>query len=125
EVIGVHWFQYADEPRGGRDDGEDYNFGLVDIDDRPYELLTPALAAENLARLAEPPGKVTDPVVPAAMHEVPRAVIDAADQSLAEWPKSSAILPLRPAPGEAVFGNALLTWSERGLSVAVLAMDYY
>src|SRR5207302_6171261 len=35
-VIGVDWFQYYDEPRHGRGDGENFNFGLVDIDDRPY-----------------------------------------------------------------------------------------
>ena len=49
DVIGVHWFQYADEPTGGRADGEDYNFGLVDIDDRPYGKLIRALAGEQPA----------------------------------------------------------------------------
>jgi hypothetical protein len=39
-VVGAEWFQFADEPTHGRTDGEDYNFGLVDIDDRPYEELT-------------------------------------------------------------------------------------
>ena len=47
EVIGAHWFQYYDHPRGGRSDGEDYDFGLVDIADRPYESLTSALAIAN------------------------------------------------------------------------------
>ena len=47
EVIGAHWFQYYDHPKGGRDDGEDYDFGLVDINDRPYRRLTAALAAAN------------------------------------------------------------------------------
>jgi len=42
-VVGSHWFQYYDHPKGGRPDGEDYDFGLVDIDDRPYERLTEAL----------------------------------------------------------------------------------
>src|SRR5258708_10845990 len=37
DLVGTHWFQYADHPKGGRADGEDYDFGLVDIDDRPYE----------------------------------------------------------------------------------------
>ena len=36
-IIGTHWFQYYDEPQGGRADGEDYNMGLVDIYDQPYE----------------------------------------------------------------------------------------
>lgn len=40
-VVGAHWFAYADEPPTGRPaDGEDYNFGLVDIHNQPYRLLT-------------------------------------------------------------------------------------
>jgi hypothetical protein len=43
-VVGAHWFRYADEPTHGRPkDGEDYNFGLVDIDNRPYDELTAAM----------------------------------------------------------------------------------
>lgn len=39
-VIGADWFQWMDEPPSGRSsDGEDVNFGIVDIDDRPYEAL--------------------------------------------------------------------------------------
>src|SRR5262249_1438743 len=38
-VVGADWFQYYDEPTFGRDDGENFNFGLVDIHDRPYEPL--------------------------------------------------------------------------------------
>ena len=61
-VIGVHWFQYADEPPGGRADGEDYNFGLVDIDDRPYDELIRALRASNrLARWGMARGIAPDP----------------------------------------------------------------
>lgn len=39
-VVGADWFQYSDEPAHGRADGEDYDFGLVDVNDRPYEELT-------------------------------------------------------------------------------------
>ena len=39
-VVGAHWFQYCDEPLGGREDGEDYNMGLIDTANRPYEELT-------------------------------------------------------------------------------------
>ncbi|TNJ46215.1 beta-galactosidase [Tamlana fucoidanivorans] len=38
-VIGAHWFQYIDEPLTGRFDGENYNIGLVDVCDNPYEAL--------------------------------------------------------------------------------------
>ncbi|UCF39498.1 MAG: hypothetical protein JSU96_13690, partial [Acidobacteriota bacterium] len=41
--IGAHWFQWVDQPSTGRYDGENYNIGLVDVTDRPYEELTEAL----------------------------------------------------------------------------------
>jgi agarase len=36
-MLGWHWFQYMDEPKTGRFDGEDGNYGLVDIRDNPLE----------------------------------------------------------------------------------------
>lgn len=39
-IVGTHWFQYYDEPTNGRGDGENYNFGLVDVTNKPYPLLT-------------------------------------------------------------------------------------
>ncbi|HEX3853482.1 MAG TPA: beta-galactosidase [Polyangiaceae bacterium] len=41
-LVGLHWFEWADESPQGRFDGEDQNYGLVDLQDRPYELLTQA-----------------------------------------------------------------------------------
>jgi hypothetical protein len=39
-VAGADWFQWMDEPPSGRvRDGEDVNFGVVDVADREYELL--------------------------------------------------------------------------------------
>ncbi len=35
-VIGTHWFQWLDEVSTGRNDGENYNIGFVDVTDRPY-----------------------------------------------------------------------------------------
>jgi len=35
-LIGVHWFQWMDQPVTGRMDGENYNIGIVDGLDRPY-----------------------------------------------------------------------------------------
>ncbi len=39
-VVGADWFQYYDEPTHGREDGENYNFGLVDIHNQPYAEVT-------------------------------------------------------------------------------------
>lgn len=43
EMIGAHWFQWADQLLTGRFDGENYNVGLVDVTDRPYPDLVEAL----------------------------------------------------------------------------------
>lgn len=38
-IIGTEFFQWNDEPPKGRLDGESYNFGIVDINDIPYNEL--------------------------------------------------------------------------------------
>lgn len=35
-VVGTHWFKHADQPIEGRNDGEDNNWGIVDLNDDPY-----------------------------------------------------------------------------------------
>lgn len=47
----LDWFQYYDEPTFGREDGENFSFGLVDIHNRPYEQLV--LAAATLDGTAQ------------------------------------------------------------------------
>ena len=43
-IIGADWFQWSDEPPSGRSsDGEDVNFGVVDVDDHPYQQLVDAV----------------------------------------------------------------------------------
>jgi hypothetical protein len=50
-MIGAHWFQWMDEPSTGRDDGENYNIGFVDVTDRPYaELVEAAIATHKRLR---------------------------------------------------------------------------
>jgi len=34
--VGAHWFQYADQPLTGRDDGENFGVGFVSVSDEPY-----------------------------------------------------------------------------------------
>jgi hypothetical protein len=50
-MIGAHWFQWLDQPSTGRNDGENYNIGFVDVADRPYAELV-AAAKTTHARLA-------------------------------------------------------------------------
>jgi hypothetical protein len=125
EMIGSHWFQYYDHPKGGRQDGEDYDFGLVDINDKPYQRVTGALAAANLLALrihaeasaAAPAGNGV---------ELPHAAISLADPLLVDWPKPASLLPpLVPSPGAVDFGEIYLTWSDKGLNLATVGQDYY
>ncbi|ASJ07082.1 glycosyl hydrolase [Thermococcus pacificus] len=36
-AVGYHWFKWSDQPKEGRWDGENSNYGLVNIEDEPYE----------------------------------------------------------------------------------------
>lgn len=46
-VVGYHWFKWSDEPKEGRFDGEDSNYGLVTIDDDPYATLVRTATVVN------------------------------------------------------------------------------
>jgi len=47
EAVGYHWFEWVDEPKEGRFDGEDSNYGLVNINDQPYEDFIAVVTATN------------------------------------------------------------------------------
>ncbi|HBC87566.1 MAG TPA: agarase [Lentisphaeria bacterium] len=48
--VGYHWFEYADEPKEGRHpDGENSNYGIVTIEDKPYAELMDAMRRVNSA----------------------------------------------------------------------------
>jgi hypothetical protein len=49
-IIGTHWFQWIDQPSTGRNDGENYNIGFVDVTDQPYNELVNA-AKQTFKRL--------------------------------------------------------------------------
>ncbi len=123
ELVGLQWFQYYDYPQGGRPDHEDYDFGLVDIDDRPYEQLTSALGAANraLPKLHEKAQPFVHGPVAA-----PEAAIDPAHRSLVDFPKPASLLPpLKAEPGEVPFGEAYLVWNDAGIALAHIGQDYY
>jgi hypothetical protein len=46
-VIGTHWFEFADQSPDGRFDGENSNYGVVDIYNKPYTTLLDAMTAAN------------------------------------------------------------------------------
>ena len=46
-IVGHHWFEYVDQPVGGRFDGENNNFGLVTVADEPYQDFVVPVTATN------------------------------------------------------------------------------
>ncbi len=125
EIIGAHWFQYYDHPKGGRPDGEDYDFGLVDIDDLPYRQLTAALATAN-RRASEIHEEATVPAPRSGVFVIPRAEVELRNRSLSDWPKPASLTPrLTASPGAVEFGEIYLSWSARGLQLATIGQDYF
>ena len=56
-IVGDDWFEYVDEPAGGRFDGEDSNFGVVSTGDVPWQTLVDTMTQVH----AEAPDRVADP----------------------------------------------------------------
>ena len=141
-VVGTHWFQYTDEPQGGRADGEDYNMGLVDNADRPYEALVAAFSRLNPkleelhahanwkcqnARAGEAEAPDSDAGGPASPVRIPKArrPIDVTDQSLVDWDKEETrLLGMRAPSPHVPFGDIHACWSPEGLYVAAIANTY-
>jgi agarase len=46
-VVGAHWFEFADQSPQGRFDGENSNYGVVDIHHRPYRDVLNAMKQTN------------------------------------------------------------------------------
>lgn len=128
-VVGYHWFQYTDEPPQGRADGEDFNFGLVDTRDEPYEGLVGAFTEIN--------GRAD------ALHREGRRPTDGLARDGAGWVIPRAPGPLSvegrldewalgptwaPAPGARTpfqpFGDFHLTWTPDELAVGFAFFNF-
>ena len=69
-LIGVHYFEYSDQPYLGRFDGECYNIGLIDVCNRPYPMV--AAAFRDFAQRMYPmlDGRIPASVQPAALKNI-------------------------------------------------------
>jgi hypothetical protein len=72
-IVGVHWFQYLDQPVTGRlQDGENGHFGLVGITDVPFQGFVDSVRKSNLQavdQLGKEAGKAKVDADKAASHE--------------------------------------------------------
>ncbi|MCW5557967.1 MAG: hypothetical protein KIT22_09060 [Verrucomicrobiae bacterium] len=119
-VIGADWFQWADEPRLGRTDGENFNFGLVDLDDRPYDELTGALGAVSI----QPGARRTAPM-PDARGGIPPAPTDPwagfePGRALLHWDRVRGLVPASsPFP----LADLYACWDANHLYLGVYSLD--
>ncbi|MGH7847593.1 MAG: hypothetical protein ACREQW_20825 [Candidatus Binatia bacterium] len=128
-IVGTQWFQYYDEPQGGREDGEDYNMGLVDIHDRPYEEVVASFQCTNplLPRLhaAADPGRRDVRDSPIITISRASSTIDISDGSLTDWDKEKTLMRgFAAEPPYVPFADIYLTWDANGLYLATIGMDY-
>src|SRR5262249_38170771 len=118
-VIGADWFQYYDEPTFGRDDGENYDMGLVDIDDRPYRELTSA-AASLAGQLSECPPRLdasggVPPAPPEPMVELRLMEI------LKRWDRERGFVkPASPNP----LADLYVCWDPDAVYLGLCAHDF-
>jgi hypothetical protein len=127
-VVGADWFQYYDEPPHGRGDGEDYNFGLVDIHDQPYEPLTAAARSLDLIALKTE----RHPARPDASLGVPPAPDNPLDHftirlALKDWDRERGFVkPVSKLP----VADLYVCWNKQAVYLGLYAQeivepDYY
>jgi hypothetical protein len=119
-VIGMHWFQFSDQSPQGRFDGENSNYGVVDIKHRPYaDVLSGMrranetiaglrLASEKVAPAAVPVSRVNVTFEPGQFPNRPPMVDLLAHEPLSPhlaFNAPDASISLAPAPG----GGLLVT----------------
>ena len=120
-VIGADWFQYYDQPTHGRFDGENFNFGLVDIHGRPYETLTATASTFNLNALKN------QPQVPRldASHGVPSAPRNPFAQfeptlALKAWDRERGFV--KPS-SEFPLADLYVCWNSKAIYLGLIAQD--
>ena len=120
-VIGADWFQFYDEPTHGRFDGENFNFGLVDIHDRPYEALTATASALDLAGLKSQPARAW----PDAAQGVPPAPPDPLEHfeptlALKHWDRERGFVkPVSEFP----LADLYVCWKKQAIYLGLYAQD--
>jgi hypothetical protein len=120
-VIGADWFQYYDQPTHGRFAGENFNFGLVDIHDRPYEPLTRTCSALDLAVLKRRSGRAR----PDAAEGVPLAPRDPFEHfeptlALMHWDRERGFVkPVSEFP----LADLYVCWNKKAIYLGLYAQD--
>jgi len=120
-VIGADWFQYYDQPTHGRYDGENFNFGLVDIRDRPYEALAATVSALDLIALKSQ-SLATRPDSAQGVPRAPRNPLGQFKPTLAlkHWNRERGFVkPVSQFP----LADLYVCWSDTAIYLGLYAQD--
>jgi hypothetical protein len=138
-IVGADWFQWNDEPPSGRaNDGEDANFGIVDIDDQPYEPLVDAVRHTTplLNGLHErSPKDAGQDIWRETFADKPVARVPYLTKpirlngQLSDWPKEAKVQGIRHSPtvgldrSKLPLPNVYLGWREDGIYLGAEVFD--
>lgn len=138
-IVGADWFQWSDEPAAGRSaDGEDVNFGIVDIDDKPYEKLVDAIRATTPELNIHHARSATDTqqsLWRQSFTDLPTAYVPRLEKpirvngNLSDWSERNRLTGVRVTEsiGHDRYSHNLpavyLGWRDEGLYVAVEVYD--
>ncbi len=119
-VVGVDWFQWADEPTHGRFDAENYNFGLVDIHDRPYEELAAMLEGLDVQRI-----RLEDGATSRTPQEIPHAPQDPFEnfvqfKALKNWDRERGFIA---AQTQAPLADLCVCWRPEAIYLGLHGWD--
>jgi hypothetical protein len=120
-VVGADWFQYYDQPTHGRFDGENFNFGLVDIHDRPYEALTTTASGLDLTGLKSQPARAR-PDASQGVPLAPRSPFEGFEPTLAlkHWDRERGFIkPVSEFP----LADLYVCWSKSAVYLGLYAQD--
>jgi hypothetical protein len=121
-VVGADWFQFYDEPTHGRDDGENYDFGLVDIHDQPYESLTAAAQALDLVAIKSG-SHTARPDASLGVPPAPRRPLDhfTIRRALADWDRERGFVkPVSEFP----VADLYVCWNQKAVYLGLYAQDF-
>ncbi len=120
-VVGADWFQYYDEPPGGRFDGENFNFGLIDIQNGEYQGLIRAIRSVSVTDLhARSSSSRLD-----ASGGVPPAPINplgdfTPNRALRRWDRERGFVP---ASSSSPMADLYFAWEPDALDFGLFALD--
>jgi len=113
-IVGAHWFQFWDEPPKGRDDGEDWNMGLVDIYGKPYPMMVDVLKRTDVEHIhAAGPPRAT-PGIPPAPAEPMKG-------NLLSWDRDRAVVQ-SDSPDR--WADLYVTYSGDDVFIGLFDMEY-